>query len=814
MAWLAASVLAVIVAAAPASGWQSAASASGQPPTPPQGAAAAPPAQAPRPATQENGLDGSKQWKMEQVEKGHWRLTGAVAGVHGDARFFADVIDSYPEEHRLVATGNVVFEQGGNHIAADKAEFNTETRLGTFINANGTTVLAEKPTRDAMGSQDPDVYFYGEKIEKIGPKKFKITNGGFTTCVQPTPRWQVTATTVIMNLDHYAYLHGAVLKAKGVPLFYVPVMIYPINKEGRSTGFLMPSYGTSTIGGFTLSNAFFWAISRSQDLTVMHDWYTKRGQGVTAEYRYIQAPGSQGNFSVNRLVEHEATYTDSGGNSTVQPAQKSLTVRGDFSQQVARGWFARGRVNYFSSLTTQQNYQRDIYNATNTNRSVNAAISGAVKGVTVNASFDRSEYFYSETSSTVTGAAPRIQLSLGERPLFGSPLYLGVNGEYAKLLRQQKTDTTDLDSGLSRADISPSLRLPFTKLRWLTVNTSATWHGTYWTRSKETTADNSPLIDEGISRSYFEFQSRIVGPSFNKVWNTPGNGYAEKFKHTIEPSLTVSRQTAVDNFKRIIQLDSGDYVLGGTTSYAYGVTNRFMAKRKGGPRAGTAQEFLNISLSQTYYSNSQASQYDLNYSTSYSGGKPSNFSPISLRVRLSPTDQVDAGVQVEYDAKVGVVKSVSSSARLALRDWVNVTGTYSQRRVEESLSGTTIAGSVLRPNSASDALLLAGLRQFNSDYAPAYHDSSISATTNVRLPGNKLGGYYTFNYDIHQGNMLNSRFMAYYNAQCCGFTVEYQTYNLNWGVIKQDNRFNFSFTLAGLGTFSNFFGALGGASQR
>ena len=31
--------------------------------------------------------------------------------------------------------------------------------------------------------------------------------------------------------------------------------------------------------------------------------------------------------------------------------------------------------------------------------------------------------------------------------------------------------------------------------------------------------------------------------------------------------------------------------------------------------------------------------------------------------------------------------------------------------------------------------------------------------------------------------------------------------------VPQDNRFNISFTLAGLGTFSNFFGALGGGTR-
>ena len=46
-----------------------------------------------------------------------------------------------------------------------------------------------------MTGQDNDVYFFGETVEKIGPKKYKITNGGFSTCVQPTPRWDLHADT-------------------------------------------------------------------------------------------------------------------------------------------------------------------------------------------------------------------------------------------------------------------------------------------------------------------------------------------------------------------------------------------------------------------------------------------------------------------------------------------------------------------------------------------------------------------------------------------------------------------------------------------
>ena len=62
-----------------------------------------------------------------------------------------------------------------------------------------------------------------------------------------------------------------------------------------------------------------------------------------------------------------------------------------------------------------------------------------------------------------------------------------------------------------------------------------------------------------------------------------------------------------------------------------------------------------------------------------------------------------------------------------------------------------------------------------------------------------------------QDNFLQQRYFAYYNAQCCGFLVEYQDVQLRRAAqVPQDRRFNVSFTLAGIGTFSNFLGAFGG----
>jgi hypothetical protein len=75
---------------------------------------------------------------------------------------------------------------------------------------------------------------------------------------------------------------------------------------------------------------------------------------------------------------------------------------------------------------------------------------------------------------------------------------------------------------------------------------------------------------------------------------------------------------------------------------------------------------------------------------------------------------------------------------------------------------------------------------------------------------------YSFNYDVLKTTMLQQRVSGFYNAQCCGIAMEYQSYNfagLTNVPIPADHRFFMSFTLAGLGNFSPFNGALGGVPR-
>ena len=691
-----------------------------------------------------------------------------------DMQFMADFIETFNDKNLAVAQGNVMFESGGTRIAADRMEFNFKTKTGVFYNASGTASMAGRADQSMFGTQPPDAYFWGEEIHKLGPKKYRLVRGNFTTCVQPTPRWDIGSSSVTINLDDYALLRNSIFRVKSVPVMYLPLFYYPIQEDDRATGFLIPTYGASTIKGQTISNAFFWAINRSHDATIFHDWFSKTGQGVGGEYRYVLAPGSQGNSTVQFIDEKATTSTD--GSEQQIPGTRSYSVRGGLVQMLPFRLRGRANVDYFSSIATEQRLQQDVYRATNRTRRFGGNVTGSWGSYVMSATADRNDIFYGEDYQT-TGSLPRVLISRGERRIGKSPLYFGVNGEYASILWSTTPATGErTDKSLTRLDLAPALRIPFTKWSFLTANSSLAWRGTYWTESLESNAQ----VADPIGRKYFDLQTRITGPVFQRVFNTPGGGFAEKFKHVIEPSFTIQRVTAIDNFNEIVKLEGSDYQTGGMTRFVYGVSNRLYAKKD------HAREILSATVSQSAYTTKDAAQYDPRYQSSFNTGLPTNYSPVAIQVRATPTEGVSGEFYTEVDSKVKAFRTFRASGTFN-KSWISSSAGWSRRRFIEDLPGWD---------------------------DPDRADHYLNASVNLRKSNNRIGGQYTFNYDLLRDNFLQQRYTAYYNAQCCGIGFEYQTFNFqgaafNFGV-PQDRRFNLSFTLAGIGTFSNLFGAFGG----
>jgi LPS-assembly protein len=728
-----------------------------------------------------------RSFSLEQIDKDNFRLTSEVE-IEGEAgtpnagqKFFADYMELNIATGEMTARGNVVFQTPTSKISAESVVFNTKTKLGTFHTAFGIASLGERgqQNRSMFGTLEPDVYFYGVTLEKIGPDKYRISKGGFTTCVQPTPRWEIVSGNATVNLDDYVILRNAVIHVKDVPVFYLPMLYYPIQQDDRATGFLMPAYGNSLAMGSSISNAFFWAINRSQDATFFHDWMMSRGSGLGTEYRYVLGPQSQGNFRYYWLDEKEAII-----NGQVRQPRQSKKVEGGLTQDLPFGLAARGRVDYFTNVTVQQTYNHDFYNASQSNRTISGGLSGSWRSLSVNGQYLRSETFYNEDQSYVSGSTPGMLASLSGVRLGRLPLFATVNAEAARVLYIQNNGATSTDLGLFKLDALPSIRAPLSTLPYLQVNATASYRTTYYS---ESLAADHTQIEEPVTRRYGDMRVEVIGPVFSRVF-TPQNAVADRLKHVIEPSFSVQRRTTIENEDRIPSNAGGyDIIVGGTTQMNYGLTNRVLVRKdaEGQPSAGAPRELLAVSIRQSYYTDERASTFDNSYSYGYNFRAANAFSPVALSARALPSNPLSVDYRLEYDP----IPDTETTPKL----------------LGMSLNGT------LRTPTAD---VTAGwTRQAYSTNARS--NNYINAATSLRFKDSKYGGQVVFNYDFARRSLLNQRYVGFYNPQCCGVSVEFQSFNYPTGqgfLLSNDRRFNISFTLAGVGSFSNLLGAFGGGT--
>ena len=744
---------------------------------------AAPPAQ-PRPAPTvaapgEGGAFNGTSERWEQIEPGHYRwVEHADLQLAEGVTLFADVVDYYADDQKLTATGNVVFTNAEGHLSAESVEYNLHDQTGTFHEASAIMTLP-KADRRQFGNQDPDVYFYGQRIDKVGLRRYRVTKGGFTTCVQPTPRWEMVSDSVVLNLNQYAISRNTVMKVKGVPLFYLPLLYYPIRNQDRATGFLLPTYGASTIRGQAISNAFFWAIDRSQDATFFHDWFTKTGQGAGGEYRYVSSDRSSGNLRVYRFDQKAATFTQAGTTTQLQP-NTIYQVTSAVTQQVGKDMRAQVNIDYVSDVLFQQLYHQNFYQATSGQRRTSLGLTGSHGPLSTGAYYTRNEYFSGTTASNISGQTPRLTAALAPQRLFGTPIYGSLNTEYSFLPSKSISNgETTSDTSIGRFDFAPSLRAPLSTLTFLSVNTTAGYRSTLYSRHRD--ADNN-LVPGSLTREYFSTRTEVIGPTFTKIWDTPDNTSIQRMKHVIEPSFAVDYLTQFNNQSSVPQIyaDPTDYVIGGAARFTYGLTNRLLYReRPKEGRSGSTREFLSVALQQTYYGNKDASRFDPTYVTSTGRSDAVTLSPVALVARVSPSTLLDSNTRMEYDVNGNGLQSFTTGGRLTL---------------------------------GSTSTNLNYSRQHLSSAVPASSFLMGSTTLNSR----QWRGTYAMSWDIARAYIVSQSLIGTYMAQCCGIQFEVQDYHFpaNSGYpVSSDRRFNFGFVLAGLGTFSNFFGAFGGIGR-
>jgi LPS-assembly protein len=695
--------------------------------------------------------------RQEQLEKGHSRATGFVDVKAGEVRIQADRMDIYETEkpdgtkgRRLEAEGNVVFLRGDERLAGERLRLDLQTTQGVMENA--------------VGYLQPGVFVEGKLIERVDADTYRIKGGKFTSCAQPNPRWGFTASSATIDVDKKITARNVKFRivapplvnkvAPTLPLLYLPYFVYPIQEDQRSTGFLFPHFGYSSLRGFNIGSGFFWAMGRSFDQTFYVDRYSRFGYGLGHEFRYMRENPSRGTFK-------SYAFRPLGG------AEWDYDLDWNALQTLPRGFRASLVVRQYSNLQFQNRIQDSLNFASTRTRRSALNVQGTFGPTTVQLLGDATDTIFGERTLT-NRQLPTLRVARNPQKIGRTGIVFGyeARGQYLG-----RGDDEQVDS-YSRVDLAPSFSRPL-QLSFLQVtprlNLRYTRYGATYTEEG--------LTGPALNRPFMESAVETRGPSFSRVFSGGLLGfYTDRIKHVIGPEFTWSYRTRVDDFTAIPKFDGFDYFLG-THQVDYALVQRLLAKRPGPSGKPIPHEFLMWRISQTYYVKIGDSQneFDPNYSSVVfgPGGVADHNSPILSRVRFRPTGRLSSNFDLEYDVNFKQLRSLGVSGNVGYPR-VNFQGGWSRaKRVARRVERRELIRDTVRGN----------------------------ATLQV-LPGRlTLDG--SGDYDLLRKTLIHYSYRVRYDVQCCGFMVETINFNFNG---RSERQFRFSIELANIGSVGNFMG--------
>jgi LPS-assembly protein len=274
--------------------------------------------------------------------------TGNVVMRRDSQSLRADTIVYTRKTGAIQGTGNIRFvDEDGDVLYTDHMDLTDQFKAGAtqdllLVLREGGRMAARSSERDATGRVilHQAAYSGCEVVDDDGcPKR---------------PSWELTAVRVAYDpVKKMVRYYGAKLRVFGIPLLPLPGLSHPSDFRAES-GFLIPTFGSTSSNGAQISNIFFWHIADNRDLSITGTLFSKSPPMISAHYRQLTDTGAfqaLGYMTYSRQTD----ATTNGSGAVVSRATGDFTVRGYIETngkfELGNDWSLSGYARYVSDRT-------------------------------------------------------------------------------------------------------------------------------------------------------------------------------------------------------------------------------------------------------------------------------------------------------------------------------------------------------------------------------------------------------------------------------------------------------------------------------
>ena len=733
---------------------------------------------------------------------------GDVDARIGTYRLQADKVTVYDATNKVIAEGNVVFDQGDQQrITGSRAEWNYRTKTGFFINSTGYSNQTNDGTR---------MYFTADRVERVSLDTIIVINGEITACDEQVPKWSFRSKRAKIKTGDRVKISSPTFRVKNVPIIFLPYASLSLKRTDRQSGFLTPTFSASGQKGFRVSEAYYLTLGRSADLTLRGDLFSRRGLGIGGDLRTRANSRSFFNMGFYAVKDRmfgpkaDAQHPDQGGSSFYIDAVHFFP----------NGFLAAADVNITSSLAFRQIFSDSIQQAISPEERSQVFINKNYHAYSFNLRLN-TQATSLQNSQIRIRELPSVSLDRRPSPLHwfrNIPVYYsfetaveGVSrketaGDLAIFRAEAGRDPIITPSVVQRFDLHPNISVPLNFAGW-TLTATGGVRATYYSNSFDPLT--GLVTPRDVVRGYGELELDLRPPALARNFRRADG--AVRFRHVIEPYVIYRRIAGIDNFNQIIRFDYVDSIAD-TNEIEYGISNRFytrrsietvgkkaerVAREKKSSLATQPYEALTITIRGKYFFDpffggalvpgrrNQFYPIDTFSGFTY-GGVPRKFSPLNVNVRYRPSEHLFADFRSDLDTKGGSLRAMSATFGLN-RSLISAFSTfYYTRAVELVPSLQKFANAAGREPGT--------LR--GSQWSP-----SIFLGNRDRGLFGGLSLFFDFQKHPFAGSnrsLISSTATIGYTWKCCSVTVQDYTFNVG---LRNENRMVFAFRLNGIGTF-------------
>ena len=247
-----------------------------------------------------------------------------------------------------ITAGQAIYDESGSSINVSGGVTLENSDLfiegqSALINTNDETAVLKNtqyffPNIPARGSSEEF------RIEK--ENLYVLIKPTYTTCNQMDQSWELVADELSINGEE-GKAKNISLRFGSVPILYLPKLSFPTNDD-RKSGFLIPSFGSSSKRGLEIEIPYYWNLAPNADLKTTVNWMKKRGAEIKSQLRFLTSK-QHASIDLNHLPSDDLFNDDRTYSKINYQFNPSLNTQIEVTGEYASD------TNYFEDLSQSTN---------------------------------------------------------------------------------------------------------------------------------------------------------------------------------------------------------------------------------------------------------------------------------------------------------------------------------------------------------------------------------------------------------------------------------------------------------------------------